>query len=150
MWSLNILVGVSAGTFLMVFHWIQVAKVIHLTGHFYIFKWIIISHFTKNMTLCHKGREKAGRESRSCFCFEKHLVLWISLCSSTALWGGTESLMRLRAEIVHKSGSRDSWWFLTCFTYLVGRGVEILLIFWFGGVGGGVADWDGMLGLFPL
>lgn len=125
----------------MLFHWIQVAEIIHITGHFYMFKWIIVSPFTKNTTLCHKVREKAGRESRSWFCFEKLLVLWISLCSSTALWGRAASLMRLRAEIVHKSGRGHSRWFVTCFTYLVGSGVEMLLIFWFWGARGGVADW---------
>lgn len=93
------------------------------------------------MTLHRKGKEKAGRESKSWFCFEKLLVLWISLCNSTALWGRTECLMRLRAEIVHKSGREDSGWFVTCFAYLVRSGVEMLLIFCFWGVGGGVADW---------
>lgn len=132
----------------MLFHWIQVAKVIHVTGRFYICKWIIISHFIKNMKMfLHKGREKAGRESRSWFCFEKLLVLWISLCSSTASWGRTESLMRLRAELVHKSGRGDSGWFVTCSTYLVVSGVEMLLIFYFWGIGGGVADWH--VGFFP-
>lgn len=122
----------------MLFNWIQVAKVLPVTGHFL---YIQMNDFTKNMTLHHKWREKAGRESRSWFCFEILLVLWISLCSSTALWGRTESLMRLRAEIVHKSGRGESGWFVTCFTYVVGSGVEMLLIFLFWGVGGCVADW---------
>lgn len=141
MWSLA---GVSpAGTFLMLFHWIQIAKLFMSLEIFYIFRWIIISQRTWHFTT--KGGRKQGEKAdagsilKNCWCFG-------SLCSSASLWGRTESSMRLRFGI-NLGGGGDSGWFVTCFVHLVDRGWRCC---WFSGFEGlGLVLLIDMLGFFP-
>lgn len=52
----------------MLFHCIQIAKVIHVPGDFL---YIQMNNHSTKKSFHHKGREKTGRESRCWFCFEK-------------------------------------------------------------------------------